>query len=237
VNDIVCIGACNRRWRDAELAYQRAYKNWENTDLGERDTKPEHHSVRPVPGNPVWCVRCASGIKVSLAELDDLAALYAAEADGHRTAPGTEPVSGSKSRRSPSPAADDIDELYSVLHGWETAYRGEDPQARRGYLADNITTVVAWLVEHFDGVIAHEGIAADFGQDVRRWHKSLREKTRSGTGKHTKPLPCARCDLKTLTWVDGERYVECENCGRLMTLDEYDDYARMMAPARLMEAS
>lgn len=235
-NDIICIGPCNRAWRDAEVAYQRAVKDWLDTDPNERGDRPARHTLTAFLGEPIWCTRCASGIKTSLAELDDLAAIYAAEADGHRSTPGSEPVSGSKGRRSPSPVTDDLDELYSELHGWETAYRGTDPQPRRGYLADSITTVVAWLVTHFDQVIAHEGIAVDFGQDVRRWHRTLRNKTRTGTGKHSKTRPCPRCDLRSLTWQEGDPYVRCENidCGRMMTLDEYDEYERLSA---LAEAS
>lgn len=238
-NDRVCVGPCNRAWRDAELAYQRALQDWYNTDPADRGDKPARHTIQPIPGEPVWCRRCASAIKTALAELDDLAALYAAESDGHRAGPSTEPVSGSRGRRSPSPATDDLDELYSVLHGWETAYRGTDPQARRGYLADSITTVVAWLVTHFDQFITHEHIAVDFGQDVRRWHRMLREKTRTGTGKHTKPRPCPRCDMRSLTWREGDDYVRCENvdCGRMLTMSEYDEYDRMCAAAGLAEAS
>ncbi|MCW2915508.1 MAG: hypothetical protein JWN52_3576 [Actinomycetia bacterium] len=237
MDEFVCLGPENRGWRDAQVAYARALKDWEATDSGERGDRPVPSTIQPVMGDPVWCGKCAGALRRMLAELDDLAAIYAAEADGHRTKPGSERVSGSAGRRSPSPVADDLDELYGDLHGWESAYRGEDPQARRGYLATSITTVVAWLGAHFDGIITNTDIALNFGQEVRQWHKKLRGRTSAGAEKHTKKRPCPRCDQRTLTWKEGEDYVECESCGRLMTLDEYDHYDRLCAAANLSEAS
>lgn len=237
MNETTCPGSCNRAYRESRVADERALRTWTETDPADRGDRPAKSRIEPVLGDPVWCGRCASGIRKMLVELDDLAAMYAAEADGHRSGPGGERVSGSTGRRSPSPAADDLDELYGVLHGWESALRGEDPQARRGFLANNITSVVTWLSSHFDTAISHPDIAPDFGQDVRRWHKTLRALTKAGADRHTKKRACPRCDLRTLTWREGDDDVECGNCGKLMALDDYEDYERMLAAANLSEAS
>lgn len=239
MEEIVCVGGCNRGWRDAELAYARALKVWTETDPTERGDRPAKHTIRPYLGVPVWCLRCTSDIRVKLAELDDLAAIYTAAADGHRTGPAGERVSGGKGQPSPSPTHDDLDELWSVLHGWETAFRGQDPQARRGYLAQSITTVVAWLSSHFDAVIAHPDIAPEFGQDVRRWHKAFKGKSHAGVEKHAKKRACPTCDYRTLSWRDGDEYVRCDNpsCLRMLTLGEYAEYDRLCGAANLSEAS
>lgn len=223
---VPCPGSCNAGYRRAQAEYRRALAVWATTDPVLRGDRPAEPAVRPVPGQPVWCGRCASRIRQALAELDDLAALLAASADGYPAGPG-EHVGGSPDPASPSPAADVVEELWSTLHRWETAYRGTDPQARRGWLADALTTTVAWLGHHLDGLLAHPDIAPDFGREVLDWHRRLVDQVRAGTDVHRKRVPCPRCGWLTLTWREGDDHVACQNrdCGRLLTLDEYDEHA------------
>jgi glutathione S-transferase len=178
----------------------------------------------PVPGEPVFCQRDAASVRRELAELDDLASIAAAASDGHRGSPERQRVGGTPRTASPSPAADDLDDLASVLRGWESAIRGEDPVPRRGYLATEITTVTAWLVAHFDQLITHPDIAEEFAGEVRQWHQRLAATTKAGTGRHQKARPCPRCDRYSLFWVEGNDYVECgtPSCGRLMGLQDYE---------------
>lgn len=193
------------------------------------DPEPEQPSetdTRPWEGSPHYCPRDTATVRRELAELDDVASIVTMFADGHRSS--TEAggrVSGSKTQPSPSPAADAIDELESVLRGWESALRGTDPPARRGDLAMKVTTSVAWLLAHFDTMITHPDFGADFGTEVSQWHRSLTERAKAGTGRSKKPMPCSRCHYQSLYQEDGAQYVECSRkaeCGRLMTVLEYE---------------
>lgn len=206
-SDGTCPGSCNARLRRFIAAGAEV---------------PE--DLPPVPGEPVFCARDAAMVRRELAELDDLASIAAASADGHRGSPERQRVGGTPRRASPSPSADDLDDLASTLRGWESAIRREDPVPRRGYLATEITTVTAWLVAHFDALIAHPDIAEDFAAEVREWHQRLAATTKSGTGRHQKSRPCPRCDRYSLIWAEGNDYVECgtPSCGRLMSLDDYE---------------
>jgi hypothetical protein len=40
-----------------------------------------------------------------------------------------------------------------------------------------------------------------------------------------KAAPCKRCSWRALAFADGADYVECRNCGLLMTPAEYEDWA------------
>jgi hypothetical protein len=219
-----------------------------NRKPGEAEPEqPDEPELRPWEGSPHYCPRDAATVRRELAELDDVASIVTAYADGHRTS--TEAgarVSGSRSAPSPSPASDAVDELESVLRGWESALRGTDPPARRGDLAQKVTTSVAWLLAHFDAMITHPDFGADFGQEISRWHRDLRERAKAGTGRSKKPMPCSRCHYQSLYQEDGATYVECSRkaeCGRLMTISEYEaefeewKAARDKAPGVLAPAS
>jgi len=188
--------------------------------------KPGEPEIHAWEGSPHYCPRDAATVRRELAELDDVASIVIAFADGHRSS--TEAagrVSGSKSAPSPSPATDAIDELESVLRAWESALRGTDPPARRGDVAMKVTTSVAWLLAHFDAMIGHPDFGAEFGQEISQWHRALRERSKSGTGRSKKPMPCSRCHHMSLYHEDGAQYVECSRkaeCGRLMSMPEYE---------------
>jgi hypothetical protein len=211
-----CPGICNAAWR-ATVTPQRPE--------GEGD---------PRPGEPVWCRPDQARIRRLLTELDDLAALLAYQADGHHEQAHA-PARGNGHAPSPSPAADDLDELERTLLAWEDAYRdtqGWPSPPRRGALAAVTTTTVAWLTAHLDGILASP-FAEDFGGEVGQWHRELTGKTRAGTGRHRKPVPCPRCGLRLLTWEDGDDYVKCGGCNRHMSMGEYAEFTD--AAARHLE--
>ena len=224
----ICRGPCNARYRRAQADYTAALSDWHTARAARHPDDPEPArpdpvTLRPWDGAPVWCPRCQAQIRRELAELDDLASIITATADGHRTAADSDTrVTRSPAPPSPSPAADDIDELASMLRGWESAARGEDPKPRRGYLATEITTTVSWLVTHYDPMITNPDYAADFGTEIRAWHKRLARRAKAGTGKTPRHLPCPRCQHRALCQDQGADYIECLNCGRLMSMDEYD---------------
>lgn len=223
MSEQACPGSCNYYWRQARTAFEVDLAAYDPLDPAQ--SRPQPPDMRAFPGDP-WCDRCKAVIRRELAELDDLAAFLTAAADGHRgRRPGAK-VTASRGRPSPSPAADLADELERALHGWETAYRGADPLARRGWLATGTTTVIAWLVAHFDSV-ATSPVAEDFGQEVRQWHRLLKRLTKAGTGVQLKPVRCPRCDRYSLTWTEGDDHVECfdQGCRRMIGMDEYDALA------------
>jgi hypothetical protein len=232
-SDGICPGACNNSYRRAKAVHdadQAAYEEAVLRHLADSSQpdpeRPEAMTIRPWPGEPVFCTRCRGTIHRELAELDDLAALRAAQLPGDNTG-GDERqgrVSGTRGTPSPSPAADDIDELGGWLRDWESVVRGTAPRPRRGYLANEVTTITAWLTAHFDSFIVRADIAADFGTETRRWHRELAAKTKAGTGMKHQKRPCPRCKQYSLWLADGANYISCmnEDCNRRLTREEYD---------------
>ena len=231
-----CPGTCNRPYREAREQFKKALADYDREGrLDANQSRPIPPSIQAWPGDP-WCGRCKSRIRETLAELDVLAALFAATADGHRTAPGTERVSGSADPLSPSQAGDDLDELVSMLTGWEDSYRdhkGWPSLARRGHLASRETECIAWLMRNLDEIL-RTPFAVDFGTEIMLWHREFTNKTKAGQRTLRKPLRCPRpqCRLLTLTWTEGDTYVTCGNpdCQARIPLAEYEaETARISA--------
>jgi hypothetical protein len=115
-----------------------------------------------------------------------------------------------------------------MLRGWEDAYRElrDWPSlARRGHLASAVTTCIAWLSARLDEIVTAP-FAVEFGTEVMQWHREFTNKTKAGARTLRKPLRCPRpqCRLLTLTWTEGETYVNCSNpdCGARIPLAEYE---------------
>lgn len=233
MTELPCAGPCNRGYREAWDTYHKALAAYDPLD--PEQSRPEPPSLPPWLGEPLWCRECAAKVSLRLAELDELAAMLAMTADGHRASAGTERVSGSSAHSSPSQAADDLDELHSMLRGWEDAYRGlkgwPSPPPR-GDLASAETACIAWLARHLRGILACPDIAADFGNEILQWHRDAANRAKAGVRKLTKPMRCPSCQLLTLTWTEGERDVRCGNlpdCGRVMTLADYEAETERLA--------
>jgi hypothetical protein len=230
-----CPGTCNRPYREAREQFKQALADYDPLDSSQ--SRPIPPNIQPWPGDP-WCGRCKSRIRETLAELDILAALLHATADGHRTAPGTERVSGTAEAMSPSQAGDDLDELVSMLTGWEDAYRDHaelgPALARRGHLAAPETELIVWLNKRL-GEILTAPFAVDFGQEIMLWHREFTNKTKAGQRTLRKPLRCPRptCRLLTLTWTEGDTYVTCGNpdCQARIPLAEYEAETARIASA------
>lgn len=246
-SDGICQGSCNSSYRKSRALYDNAaaghHEALARLQPGDPVPEPpEPPAVTPWYGEPVWCRRCQSVIRRELADLDDLAALLS------MTPPGIRPaitgqrehvkVSGTKGTESPSAAVDTLDDLAAALRGWESAGRvarrhlpgqdlaaGADPVGRRGYLATEITTVIAWLYHHFDSMIRNTDLAYEYGADVRRWHREFLAAAHAGSAaKHVKK-PCPRCKLYTLWEELGADYISCVNddCNRRLTRAELED--------------
>lgn len=224
-----CPGRCNSRYREAREAFKAALLAYDlEGRLDANQSRPIPPNIQPDLGNP-WCGTCKSRIREALAELDILASLLAATADGHRHGPGTERVSGSAVYLSPSTAGDDLDELISMLSGWEDAYRDHaelgPQQARRGQLAAPETEIIAWLMRdrRLDQILTAP-FAVDFGQEILQWHREFKNKTKAGVRTERLPVRCSRCRFLMLTWTDGDTHVICHNpdCEARIPRAEYD---------------
>ena len=239
-NEGLCPGPCNSRYVKAQALYGQAMAAYAeamaaraaaceasppDSGPGPEPSRPEEPDIRPWLGEPVWCRRCTSMIHQELSELDDLIAMLLAIPDLRAGAGQAGKVSGTRGQRSPSPFADDADELAEWLRSWESLARGTDPAPRRGYLAPEITASVAWLAAHFEPMITSPDIAADYGSEIRAWHRSLKARANAGSATKHMPRPCPRCRMYTLWAADGEDYVVCRNedCRRLMSREEYRD--------------
>ena len=219
-----CPGTCNRHYREAHELFKQALADYDPLDSAQ--SRPIPPDIQPWPGDP-WCSRCKSRIRETLAELDDLAALLMATADGHRgSGLDSERVSGTAGHMSPSAAGDDLEELASMLRGWEDAYRElrDWPSlARRGHLAAAVTTCITWLSLHLDEIVTAP-FAEDFGAEVMKWHREFTNKAKAGQRTLRKPLRCPRCQMLLLTWTEGDSHVICGNpdCGTHIPLAEYE---------------
>lgn len=241
-----CPGRCNRKyrglWRDysnAHAAFRAASTRWLSGSDEPAPIEPDPPTWEPWWGEPIWCPRDVADIRQHLAELSDLASMYAAEADGHREAPTDSRVSGSAEPSSPSPVLDDLDELAGWLRDWESAYTGTDPIARRGLLADSVYTGVAFLLARLDRMLALPDVAVDFGNEVLGWHKRLVGKTKAGAQVHRMQMRCPGCQSMSLEWTDGTESVVCimRDCGRILRLGEYRDLAEEQTRAMSRAAS
>lgn len=228
--ELICPGSCNGSYRRVRAVYEAAVKAYaeqletraDNAPVPEPPKAPE---IKPWNGEPVWCRKCQAIIRAELAELDDLVAIISTLAPLARVEDNLAGrVSGSRDARSASPRLDDAEELNEWLRSWEGLARGGDTLARRGHLATETTTIVAWLVAHLDPLLASEDYGQGFGEEVRRWHRALAGRASAAAVRRHMKKPCPRCRLYTLWLIIGDDYIRCVNgdCGRAMTREEFD---------------
>lgn len=237
MSDMPCPGPCNGAsrkalevWKATAQAHAAAMSRL--PDGVEPLPAPQRPDVKFWMGEPVWCGKCASWIRVAVSQLDHLAALRVTQEPDARIAGPEAPVSVSRSRPSPSRMLDDVDELTDWALNWEEIVAGDTAMPRHGFLALVRTEALAWLGERCERILLNPDIAQDFGEEVRGWHRELTEKTRAGTGfKHVK-TKCPRCGLFTLYEESGSNYVQCKNndfqgkgapCGQLLSREEMAD--------------
>jgi hypothetical protein len=269
----ICPGRCNNAYRRAADAYKTALTAWETAeqrhtaDLAEwEDARrrnaatagprprakhgpdPEPPNIKPWPGDPIWCTRCAAAIGSALAALDELLPLRLAQADGYG-APGDytagRVIHTTADPPSPSPGHDDLDEVLDWLRTWEAHYRklrGWPPPPRRGMTADALTSTLAWLGARLSGLLAHPDVADTFGAGVQWWHHRLQNATHTRPPLSKKPAPCRRCGRHSLFFHDDALrptircHADADTCGLIMTTGEYDEYQARYEDDRKREA-
>lgn len=245
--DWACRSLCNRNARRIVEDYNTQYAAWLKAREAHADAidawaragehgpppaepeEPDQPDVRWRPGDPLVCERDRRIIARILIDLDMLAAMLAAHADGHRGAPASDysRVSGTKTAPSPSPAVDLLDQLLgdllAVEDAWRTirGYAPRDTQPARG--AHLRSRTIAWLSTHLDEILAHPDTADEFGDTIIRWEARLRAATHDDPP--TKTLArCTRsdCGERRIVWDRETRYYRCAACGTLYTQAELD---------------
>lgn len=251
----ICVGACNRRyreawknydlavtaWKESEEIYPERYEAWqvavaeEGEDAAgpapERMEYPEEPDIKPRYGEPIWCRGCTASIRRCLTDLEELHALRSTMTDGYEVPgkPHAERVRGSKERASASPGQDDLDDAVRWLKGWEESFRatqGWPTAPYRGVNAPALTSTLAWLDARLDAILAHPDIAPDFGFEVLKEHSRLQSLTSTRPPMRHKPLPCPRCQRLTLFRHDDET-IRCHNAD--------DDCGRIMTSKEYAE--
>lgn len=230
-----CPGNCNSRWRKALAAYQSALAAYNPLDPAtSRPEAPDESLIREW-GAPVWCAGHTSEIRLHLAQLDDLAAIWAQTADGHRSQPATQRVGGSTVLMSQSDVHDVLEELTSALTGWELAYRrliGLDEPGPRGDDATVQATCIAWLSRQLPGILASE-LAEEIGRGILSWRASIAGRAKAGARTFLLEARCQGrgCGQRMLTWTEGTDRVDCGNpdCQRIISKAKYDEEAAYQA--------
>lgn len=227
-----CNGPCNSHYRKTRALYEKAVADHADKiaklEPGEEAPEPpQPPEVTPWPGEPVWCLKCQALIHRELHEIDLLAALVATGDPRTRSLDeeGAVKIRHAPGPGSPSSAMDCLEELDEWLRSWEAVARKEgDTPPRHGFLAKEVTEIVAWLRFHFDRIMLDTDIASDFGKETRRWHRELASFAAAGQANKHRKKPCPRCRLYTLWWTIGANYVRCvnEDCGRMLTISEYE---------------
>jgi hypothetical protein len=253
-----CLGPCNRGWREAwarheadVVAWQVQHAAWQAlADAGQVGPEhaplaPDRPVVQPTPGEPLWCMSCAGALRRALLDLDDLAALVAAESDGHRGQALGAASTAPKSHRTPSPAAHLVDELYGVLTRIETdwrAARGFPHRPQRSTPAGAAmprprgatprTLCIGWLAEQLPDML-HDPWSAVVARNIFAWRVRLQAAARARPEAIIR-VRCPRCDQRAMRRRD-DGYAVCGGlfqgrpCGRLASPEEIDALATAQA--------
>lgn len=237
-----CPGACNAPWRRAWREWQAQYDatvaraltalhlvaaqlcTWPLLDVLTvlPVAPPPTPALDPTTGDPTWCARCVASIRHALANLDDLAALLAAGADGHRGRPAQGRTSAVAGTTSPSPAADTLDELYGGLVAVEDYWRGVRGYPNRPYRgrgAHARTATIAWLLDQLSAILAQSD-SVRLGLGILAWQHRLQAATASAPSTRRRGR-CPRCHMRSL-FLRDDGYTECRGCGQLLNDDEYE---------------
>jgi hypothetical protein len=197
----------------------------------------------PIKGTPIWCLNCAHIIQQALRLLP--LAYQALDAVAFMSRDVPERVSGSRERPSPSPGGDAQDELLHTMTSWEDDLRywakyNHSPEHhwkyRPGAGHDDVAPLLTleaacvYLNGNFHIMMEREECAGDFGSEVLSLFTRAQGMVKNGPQRRKLPLPCPKCDLRTLIQEEGIAgrpwYVSCETrpggCGSLYTPEEWD---------------
>jgi hypothetical protein len=178
-------------------------------------------------GDPILCQRCVSQLRSELSAIDTAAGILVAKADGYRESTGADSAirahRNASTRASASPVHDLIDELTRDLSKWMVIKR--PVAARLGMVARPVTEVASWLSANASLYVDDRELAGPLTEVVHRWHLRLEKRAGTAPALRHKPLPCPRCRKRGLEWETGAQTIKCRECGRIMSVQEYDDLA------------
>lgn len=222
---------------------------------GDQEAKPP----RP-PANrcdPGWsvCGYCHGRISGQLKEIPDL---YMALDATPGSAPGGGRVSGTReaplgvrvtvldlllpagSGTVTDPNKDQMGNLpvAVVLDQWVSDWR--DYRAQKEHRpAPTVPVLAGWLLNRLDWACQNHPAMDAFAAEIRSVAGALHSAVHGPQRKqavHRPGVPCRRCDYMTLyTTTDG--YIECrqDDCGVLMTPEEFDRWVKLCAAGRSMK--
>ncbi|MFD9949851.1 hypothetical protein ACFWYW_55720 [Nonomuraea sp. NPDC059023] len=189
---------------------------------GDPPAEPEEPTITPCLGDPLFCSKAKSLIKVALADLDYLAAELAALSDGHRGSLPEGRVSGTRGSATPSSIAELLDALYGFLADAEDEWRdtwGFDPRTDRLHRgASPRSRRIAWLSGQLEGMLRREEYVA-FGRGVLNWEVVLRAKLKEDPVGTRSPIRCPRPGCSELGRVVRHRegYWQCGACSTILS--------------------
>ncbi len=205
---------------------------------------PALRAGRPprTPNNPPVCGGCRERVRGDLLWLPDAYAVLPLQFPPNGSA--SERVSGS--REAPLPIrVDPLDLDLPARQANPTAAARLHPEDQIGHLSvattldswvrdwravrdmrelgpePTVPNLVAWLANRLDWALDNHPAADEFADEITSLARVLRRT--NGTDKlvHRLSAPCPTCELVELFREDGADYVECRNCHRLWTEDEY----------------
>lgn len=201
----------------------------------------------PAAGEPVWCRVCTDAVRSALRYLPLAAkALEAELLEATDVAP--ERVSGTRSRplhehQAQAILIDEIRDTLAQLEDLVREWRHLSARKRKGVTTHtSIARSSAFLTAHLQWITTSAPDADDPDEyalvrwfierirslDVRAMHLTHQDEAKP---EECIGVPCNRCDMRS-TLVHaldrsgaGKGAVECRNCGRKYTLEEYRDLA------------
>jgi hypothetical protein len=110
--------------------------------------------------------------------------------------------------------------VASELDFWAQDWRAARDMREVGP-SPTVVEIVDWLSNRLDWAQRHYLVIDEYAADIHRLVRQLRAATGMGALVHRLAAPCPTCDLVELVREDGADYVECRNCHRLWTEEEY----------------
>ena len=226
-----CPSRCNWRWREAMDAYEKAVEKW--VARGSRGEEPQPPATEPWPGEPVLCRKCASIARGALRELPLAYTALASMKYLTRTASASDERRGrSDVPPSPSPGADQQDEICRTVTAWEDDLRQHLRHVAAhdtGDQAGDLAASVEYLNRNWQAMVERVECAGDFADEISRLHRVAVAMCKNKPVRKHLPAPCPSCDMLTLVQEEGFAgkpwYVECAErlggCGRLYQESEY----------------
>lgn len=238
-----CPHWCNHKWRKALEAHERALEKWiARGCVGEEPQPPE---IRPWPGEPNLCRKCAAIVRAALRELPH--AYDALESHKYltRTASAGEERRGrSDAAPSPSPGADHQDEIARLGSTWEDALRKHlRHQAATDQFGDHRATLEA-AVEYLNAnyldllETCDYDFVEEFANDIHGAYATAVAMSKNKPVRKHLPEPCPSlgCGVKALIQEEGLAnkpwYIECSErlggCGRLYAEQDWEWFEQLI---------